>query len=55
VDEYYQSLVVKFLGGILLVFISPFAIIAGFPWIAPLGIAAGIYIAIGAYREGKRA
>ncbi len=54
VKEYYQTLVLKFLGGILLIFISPFAIIAGIPWLTAAGIAAGAYLSISAYREGKR-
>ena len=54
-EEYYMSLVLRFLGGILVIFMSPFAIIAGFPWLTPLGIVAGAYLSISAYREGKRA
>ena len=54
-EEYYMSLVLRFLGGILIIFISPFAIIAGFPWLTLFGIVAGAYLSISAYREGKRA
>jgi len=54
-ESYYSSLVIRFLGGILIISLSFFAIIIGFPWLTPAGILAGAYISLTAYQEGNRA
>ncbi|AIY90092.1 hypothetical protein [Geoglobus acetivorans] len=53
-EEYYARLIVRFLGGILLIFISIFALIINQPLLTAGGIAVGLYLSVTAYREGSK-
>ncbi|WP_457590373.1 hypothetical protein [Geoglobus sp.] len=53
-EHYYALLVMKFLAGILLVFVSIFALLIDLPILTLIGMVAGIYLSVSAYREGSK-
>lgn len=53
-EHYYAMLVIRFLAGILLIFLSIFALLIDLPVLTLLGMLAGIYLAVSAYREGSK-
>lgn len=53
-EHYYALIVMKFLAGILLIFVSIFALLIDLPALTTVGILAGLYLSVSAYREGSK-
>ncbi|WP_456369452.1 hypothetical protein [Geoglobus sp.] len=53
-EHYYALIVMKFLAGILLIFLSIFALLVDLPVLTAIGMLAGLYLSVSAYREGSR-